>query len=126
MAKLSDRQGGIVQKTLEAVSYKVYRHAPVHPNLAEIVEDAWAMIPEPTVDLENFSLDELNWFRTTPAFFRTRSIRLESVIAAIDALGQGLPLPERVVTRRYAAGLPLVSPTELSALRVHLKRFCVE
>src|ERR1019366_8734253 len=48
VAKLSDRQGGIVQKTLEALSYKVYRQAPVHPNLAEIVEEAWEMIPQPT------------------------------------------------------------------------------
>lgn len=79
IAKLSDRQGGIVQKTLEAVSYKVYRHAHVLPSLSEVVEEAWEMIPQPMLELEEFSLDDLNWFRTTPAFFRTRSLRLESV-----------------------------------------------
>jgi len=123
IAKLSDRQGGVVQKTLEAMSYTVYRQAPVLPHLQQAVEEAWEMIPPPTVELEPFTLDDLNWFQATPAFFRTRTSRLESVIAALDAIDDGLPLGERVVTRRYAVGLPLVPSAQRSALRVHLKRF---
>jgi hypothetical protein len=120
---MSDLQGGIVQRTLEAISYAVYRDAPVLPHLRPIVEEAWDMVPLPTVTLERFTPDELNWFRTTPAFFRTRSSRLSSVIEALDAIDQGLPLGERVVTRRYAAGLPLVPHADRSALKVHLGRF---
>jgi hypothetical protein len=102
---------------------KVYRNAPVLAHLSNVVEQAWEMIPEPTVELEPFSLDDLNWFITTPSFYRTRSTRLDTVIAALDAIEDGLPLGERVVTRRYAAGLPLVSSSARSALRVHLQRF---
>jgi len=123
VAKLSDRQGGIVQQTLEAMSYKVYRNAPVLPHLSDVVEQAWEMIPQPIVELEQFSLNDLNWFRTTPSFFSTRLSRLESVVAALDAIDAGLALGERVVTRRYAAGLPLVPSAARSALRVHLEQF---
>jgi hypothetical protein len=123
VAKLSDLQGGVIQQTLEAVSYALYRDAPVLRHLRPIVKEAWEMIPPPTVVLEEFTLDELNWFRTTPAFFRTRTARLGSVIQALDAVEQGLPLGERVVTRRYAAGLPLIANSERSALRAHLARF---
>ena len=123
VAKLSDRQGGVIQRTLEAVSYAVYRDAPVLPHLRPIAEEAWDMIPPPTVTLQDFAPTDLNWFRTTSAFFRTRTSRLDSVIEALDAIDQGLPLGERVVTRRYAAGLPLVPHADRSALKVHLGRF---
>jgi hypothetical protein len=123
VAKLSDREGGIIQETLQAMSRAVFRHANVLPRLRSLVEEAWGTLPEPEMDLEPFDPADLNWFRTTPAFFRTRSARLGSVIAALDALELNQPLGGRVITRRYAAGLPLVSCADRTALRSQLERF---
>ncbi len=123
VAKLSDRQGGIVQRTLEAISYAIYRKAPVLPHLSEVAEEAWSLIPEPTIQIKDLDLSRLNWFRTTPRFFATRASRLATVVAALDAIDRGLPVEERVVTRRYASGLPQVSSEDRSALRSHLRRF---
>jgi hypothetical protein len=126
VAKLSDREGGIVQLTMEALSYRIYRNAPVHPHLKDVVEEAWAMIPEPTIQVDDFNFENLNWFRSTPEFFRTRKKRLESVIAALDTIKQGSQPPNRVVTRRYAAGLPLLTGSAQTSLRHHLTRFNVD
>jgi hypothetical protein len=84
------------------------------------------MIPEPIVDVEQFELEELNWFETTKGFYRTRTARLLSVIAALDDLDQGSPIGERVVTKRYAAGLKRVSPGARSDLSGFLRRFLPE
>ena len=109
VAKLSDIEGGIVQRTLQAMAYQIYRHAPVAPHLQSVVDEAWAMIPQPSLEIRPFALDDLNWFETTENFYRTRSRRLASVIQALEALESGQPLGDKVITSRYAAGLPEVS-----------------
>ena len=123
VAKLTDREGGIVQQTLQAMAYEIYRRAPVSPHLQEIVEEAWALLPEPTLKPQPFRLEDLNWFEPSDGFYRTRSRRLASVIEALEAIEQGLPVRERVVTTRYAKGLPRVSPAALSELKAFLQRF---
>ena len=123
VAKLSDRQDGIVQKTLEAISYRLYRDQPVSAHVEDAVKQAWALIPPPSVELVDFDPDDLNWFCTSPGFFRTRLSRLNAVIAALEAIEGGSPPPERVVTRRYAAGMPLVAPEARSVLRAFLEQF---
>jgi hypothetical protein len=126
VAKLTDREGGVVQRALQAMAYEIYREAPVAPLLHDVVEEAWAMIPEPVVDLEPFELADLNWFETTKRFYSTRTTRLLSVIAALDDLDRGSPIGERVVTRRYAAGLSRVDPGARSDLSGFLRRFLPE
>jgi hypothetical protein len=123
VAKLTDREGGVVQQTLQAMSYEIYRRAPVAPHLLDVVEQGWALIPPPAVTPQAFRLEDLNWFETTDRFYRTRSARLAAVIAALSASEQSLPDAERVVTRRYAAGLPLVSADARSKLKSYLQRF---
>ena len=117
VAKLSDREGEVVQRTLQAMAYRIYRNAPVQPHAKERAEEAWSMIPPPDEPLEPFADSDLNWFEATPAFRETRINRIESVMAALDLLAQGRPLPERVVTTRYAAGLPMVSESKRHQLR---------
>jgi len=99
------------------------RNAPVLPHLSDVVEQAWEMIPQPIVELETVQSQRPELVQATPSFFSTRLSRLESVVAALDAIDAGLALGERVVTRRYAAGLPLVPSAARSALRVHLEQF---
>jgi hypothetical protein len=123
VAKLSDLEGGIIQQTLQAISYKIYRFAPVRPHLQPIAEEAWRKLPKPKISLGEITPDDLNWFQTTPAFFKTRASRLESVITALGLLKQELPIPERVVTHRYAEGLPRVDPENRSHLLEQLTAF---
>ena len=47
IAKLTDREEGVVQATFQSMAFAVYRHAPVAPHLEDVVEEAWALIPEP-------------------------------------------------------------------------------
>lgn len=126
VAKLTDREGDVVQQTLQAMSYFIYRGAPVARHLERIRDEAWAMIPEPQVAIRPFAFEDLNWFQASPAFFRTRIRRLGSVIAALDAVEEGRPVADRVVTRRYARGLPCVNPAGLGRLRSYLREFLGE
>lgn len=125
VAKLTDREGGIVQQVLQAMAYETYRNAPVASHLQEVVEEAWALIPQPALKPRPFGLKDFNWFEPTEAFYRTRAARLDSVLDALEAIEHGLPVPQRVVTTRYAAGLPLVPDAERAQLKQHLRRFRV-
>jgi hypothetical protein len=126
VAKLTDREGGIVQQTLQAMTYAVYRDAPVSDHLREIVAEAWELVPTPMVELEPFEFDELNQFEPTAAFYRTRSSRLASVMDALEQLERGGPIADRVVTTRYAAGLSDVPVDAREHLLNYLRRFVTD
>lgn len=120
IAKLSDREGSPVQLALQAMAWEVYRDAPVVPHLAEVVEEAWGMIPAPS---EAVTVPELNWFEPTKRFFSTRRDRLQSVIDGLDRIRLGQPLEKKVVTTRYTDGLPAVDAIARATLLSFLRRF---
>jgi len=121
VSKLSDREGGPVQQALQALSWATYRHAPVAPHLADIVDEAWAILPPPRLSLD--TVPELNWFETNPRFLSTRRSRLADVIDALERLADGRPLDKKIITTRYTEGLPEIGQPERAALLEHLKRF---
>ena len=121
VSKLSDREGGPVQLALQSMSWQIYRHAPVAPHLAEIVEEAWTLVPEPKPSVDE--LPDLNWFESTDRFHSTRRARLDSVVDALRRLAQEQPLEEKVITTRYGVGLPHVRESARSDLLLHLHRF---
>lgn len=121
VAKLTDREGGIVQTTLQSMAWGIYREAPVAPHLKELVESAWKMIPEP--EPVTISDAALNWFEVTTQFQVTRRRRLDSVIEALERLANGDPLTHKVVTTRYTTGLPAVPAEARARLLDHLKSF---
>ena len=112
-----------MQRTLQAMSIAIYRDAPVSPRLRDVAAEAWSLVPDPVVTVEPVQLETLNRFEPTAAFFRTRMSRLNSVVAALDRLERGESIPNRIVTRRYAAGLPTVSRAARARLREQLQRF---
>ena len=126
VAKLTDREGGLVQRTLQSVSWQVYRSAPVKPDLKPIVEEAWALLPEPAPLPVPVDPELLNWFVTSERFFATRRTRLASVRRALDDIAAGRPLDAKVVSRRYTEGLPLVTAAARDSLAKHLDRFAGE
>jgi hypothetical protein len=121
VAKLTDREGGVVQQTLQSMAWAIYRKAPVAPHLEEVVEAAWKMIPEP--EPVTISDAALNWFVETEQFLAVRAKRLDAVIEALHRLSNGQPLTGKVVATRYAAGLPGVHLGARAELPDHLRRF---
>lgn len=123
VAKLTDREGGLVQRTLQSISWQVYRSAAVRSDLKPIVEDAWALLPEPAPLPRPVDPELLNWFVTNERFLAMRRVRLDSVRHALDDIAAGRPLDSKVVSRRYTDGLPDVTAEARDSLARHLERF---
>ena len=126
VAKLTDLEGGVVQKTLQAMSRAVYRPAPVSSDMRQVVESAWDLLPEPEIEVSMIDHGALNWFEATEAFIDRRLARISTVIRALEIVEAGQPLTRKVITRRYTEGLSSV-PTEkrralLEGLRFHVAR----
>lgn len=121
VAKLTDREGGVVQQALQSMAWGIYHDAPVAQHLEELVEDVWKMIPKPAP--VKISDAALNRFEVTQQFLATRGRRLNEVICALERLSAGESLTEKVITTRYTAGLPQVGETARAELLNHLKRF---
>jgi len=122
VAKLTDREGSPVQKALQALAWKTYRHAPVDDHLSDVVEEAWSLIPEPDADIDT---EVENWFDPTERFYTTRRSRLSDVIAALRSLEAGESLTHKVTTTRYGEGLPHVSESARRELLGFLERFAL-
>lgn len=121
VAKLTDREGGVVQTTLQSMAFAIYRDAPVAPHLQDVVSAAWAMIPEPT-QLAT-PLSDLNWFESSDQFFATRRTRLQSVVAGLEMIAAGMPITTDVITSRYTVGLPSVAADARGELLAQLRRY---
>lgn len=122
ISKLTDREGSIVQQTLQAMSWQVYRHAPVAHHLEPPVAEAWALLPPPTLSID-VDPARLNWFEPTNRFYKLRQARIREVIDGLDRLADGMPLEKKVGNSRYTSGLPDVAEERREALRAHLARF---
>jgi hypothetical protein len=121
VAKLTDREGQVVQRTLQSMAYAIYRHAPVALHLVEVVEEAWAMIPEPEpIEVND---DDLNWFQVSAQWLTTRSNKLQEVVGALETLEEGGAITTSLRPSRYRERLPQVPAPARAALLAHLGRF---
>jgi hypothetical protein len=123
VAKLTDREGGVVQSTLQAMARRIYEPVEVRQSIRHRVAEAWSMIPEPAVVLGEVSVDRLNWFVPTEHFYNGLERRLRVVLGALSKLDETGGVPDRVISHRYAAGLPQVAPLARTALRQYLDEF---
>jgi hypothetical protein len=121
VAKLTDLEGGVVQRALQSMAFAIYRHAPVAPHLQEVVTKAWAMIPAPRPIA--LSPSKINWFEVSDQFRSTRLKRLTSVVEALEQLDAGKPLTTKVVTSRFTAELPQVAMPARQKLLTTLRQF---
>jgi hypothetical protein len=122
VAKLSDQEGSPLQRTLQAMSYDIYRNADVTPHLAPVVEEAWNLIPV-VVEPVNVDTTHLNWFSVTEKAMKLRATRLQTVTDAFQTLAAGDLLQGKVVTTRYTAGIARLSPDVCLTMRTFLARF---
>ncbi len=125
VAKLSDHEASVVQEALKSVSWAIYRHQEVEPGLRPVVDEAWALLPAPA-PISEITLEELNWFVTTPTFLALRRRRLKTVIGALEALERGSLPTGKIIASRYTAGLPKVSEAARSGLLGFLRQFDLE
>jgi hypothetical protein len=116
IAKLTDREGSVMQETAQAMAWASYREAPVDAHLVDLTEACWSRLPEPARTLHDFDPGRLNWFVSTPRFLATRRQRLTAVTAALREVRAGRPLEKKVITTRYTQGLPLVRDEDLAQL----------
>jgi hypothetical protein len=127
VAKLSDIQGGPIQKTLESISVKLYKDVPVETHLQELVDKAWNLLPPPSIEVNQSDLESLNFFRATPRFLNTRLKRIDEVRQALTDLSLGNSLDgSKVISRRYTQGLPNVTQKNLLSLLEYLNQFIKE
>lgn len=125
VSKLTDREGSFSQIYLQALSAKIYRHAPVSPEMTPFVEEAWSRLPLPE-GIPKQGLpeeDELSFFNDTSSFRLGRLKDIGSVANALEKRTRGQPLEKKVVSSRYAEGLNLLSAEALGALAHALKTY---
>jgi hypothetical protein len=122
IAKLTDREGGPVQRAAQAIATAVYREAPVDAHLRAIVEENWARLPQQLPSMP-VSVVEMNWFVPTQRFYDTRQVRLEQVLDALRTVRRGDALTTKVVASRYTEGLPRIPRDVIDRLIESLTRF---
>ncbi|MFI7466885.1 hypothetical protein [Nonomuraea sp. NPDC049646] len=123
VAKLTDREGSVYQRTLQAMSSLIYQDAPVRPSLKGIVKASWDMLPVSDLPVTAPLPEELSWFNPGPAFFKLRRTRLDEVLAALRTLEGGKPLVRKVIATRFTKGLPQVPPGVRAEFLADLSRF---
>jgi hypothetical protein len=125
VAKLTDIDGGLFQQEMQAISWSLYRRAPVAAPLRSTVEEIWGLLGEPAgTGLTTEELEQVSFFQATPSFHLKRKAQLDQVWGAVNALietgslrGVALQPP------KYKATLPVVDPAGLLRLRDLLAPF---
>jgi hypothetical protein len=114
VAGLSDLEGSFVQRFLQRLSLELYRHTPVAAGHRALVDQVWDLMPSPRGESEVPlpPLHRLSFFDPTEAFFARRAAIIRRVAGA---LATGSPVG-RVVSARYASGIPTVAREAREAL----------
>lgn len=124
IAKLTDLEGQVVQRTLQGMSWLLYHDVDVHPATADIAKEAWALLPPPDLThMGDVTSVDWNFFIHTDRFLTTRFRRIDLVRAAATEVLQGITPSTKVVSTRYTEGLPTVDHDALRDLRKFLDRF---
>lgn len=122
ISKLTDREGSIMQQVLQSLSWTIFRHLPVVPELQGVADEAWELIPTPQ-PLKS-APKELNLFEAPDRFVNLRTSKIKEVIRGIEQINQGL-VPKKIIASRYTDGLPTVSSKARNELLLALSRHVV-
>lgn len=120
IAKLTDREGSFAQHYLQALSRHVYSKIVFHSNLQIFVDKLWAKLPQPT-DLGTIDFpDHVPLFEYKENLIQNRYKKIDSVIAFLDNVKNGISNNKNLISKRYTVGLPLVAESKRDALRSSL------
>lgn len=120
VAKLTDREGSIMQIALQAIAWARYRDVPVKESLRGTVEQAWSELPQPKLMLP--TTQEFNEFVSTDRFIKTREEKIGIVIDALEAISAGKSLTRKIISTRYTDGLPSIDPGSRDELLTFLRK----
>lgn len=123
ISKLFDREGGVVQRVLQSISWMIYRAEPVLEHLDEVVEETWASLPEPAGLEGPFTLDDLNWFVAGESFVSSRLEKIQSVHDGLLKIGAGAGGVPKFESTRYMPTIGTVAPEARNALVTRLERY---
>lgn len=121
IAKLTDRDGSIAQKMLQAISYKYYRDV----TMPEEIKSLWKYMPCPREYRKmEISIDEMNFFNITDEWIKKRKTQLKKEIDKISTIReQYLPSMGKVKCRRYLPTLSTIPIGNRRYLINHLKNY---
>jgi hypothetical protein len=124
ISKLSDKDGGIVQLTLQMMAGKIYRDVEVESHLQPVVEEAWSKLQSPPLELPSaFDVNRLNWFALTDQFLANRRDGPAIVVDVLKRIAVDSELGEKLRPKRYREGLKAVTLAERQRLLAFLSRF---
>ena len=121
IAKLTDHDGSIAQKVLQATSYKYYRDV----TMPEEIKSLWKYLPYPREyrKLET-SIDEMNFFKIREEWIKRRKTQLKKEINKILSIGEHYdPSMGKVKCRRYLQTLSTIPIENRRYLINHLKNY---
>jgi len=107
------------------LSRKIYRDVAVLPAQQPVVEEAWRLLPDPPgIPPQGLpEVESLNFFLPTEEWMDARMQRIADVARAARTAAEGGALPPKVITTRYAQGLPHVSSATLHELAERPARY---
>ena len=125
IAKLSDRPGSTVMRSLQSLSRRIYGEVEVEKKYAEYVEDCWDSLPPPSHSTESIDISTLHFFDVDEKFIKRRMKAIHNVSEFVDNLlkGQDDFQAPKTISSRYVDGLPNLSRNVLGGLRDELRIF---
>lgn len=123
ISKLSDREGGVVQRTLQSMSWDIYRRAFVADHLKPVVEETWTSLPQPAPLARSVDHASLNWFVADESFVLKRTAKIQGVIDALVEIEAGSLPAKKFESARYVDGITQVSTQARRQLVAHLRRY---
>lgn len=120
LAKRSDREGGVVQQTLQSLAEELYRGAPVATQHAARVHACWQRLTGDAPPEFKVTSVEANWFVELERFSKARSRSVDAVMTGIDEVFRYGAPRGKVISSRYTAGLSAVERGSLEVLRQRL------
>lgn len=117
VAKLTDREGSFAQLYLQAVSYKIFRNIKISEKLKNIIDKSWKKLIRPIGIPEQGlpEIEELNFFEHNDPFIVRRKKIINNVLEGINAISEGRPPQNKIISSRYSIGLK----------NIHMRKICL-
>ncbi len=127
IAKLSDREGQMIQDLLKLASWAIYRKVKVNQNYTEVVGAIWKYLEKDVkkvTEKYRFDPESAHYFQPKDEKFVLRRIEIaRKALVFISSCENGTPNPSKSTTSRYANGLPNVKKRVLSNLKKQVSKF---
>ena len=125
IAKLSDRQGSSVMKSLQSLSRRIYGEVKVEDRFAEFTKDCWRTLPSSDTSTDSIDVSSLHYFNVEESFIERRMKAIRNISQLLEDIlqGNGTANAPKSISSRYVAGLREVEREALLQLQEDLNIF---